>query len=157
MSGKITIRVLEQRRAHSFIDYNTHPPKMVTGKKAQKKEEELWKSSTLSQNDISGSCACPGKVVGVARVIRSKKQLHELQPNEILVTGMTDPDFVPYLKKAIGIITDDGGITSHSAIISRELKIPCIVGTKIATRLIKTGDMVDLRAHHGLARIMEKT
>lgn len=156
VAGSLSVRELEKRRGHFFVDFNVQPLKLLTGESARKAEEILWKTSTLSQDDISGSCACPGTVVGTARVIRSKKQLHELQPNEILVTGMTDPDFVPFLRKAIGIITDDGGITSHSAIISRELKIPCIVGTKTATRKIKTGDLVDLRAHHGLARVIER-
>lgn len=155
-SGKIPVSELQKRRDYLFVDYNQYPPRLVMGDLARKAEDDLWNKSTLSKNDLNGSCACPGTVRGVARVIKSKKQLHELQPNEILVTSMTDPDFVPYLKNAIGIITDDGGITSHSAIISRELKIPCIVGTKLATRTIKTGDMLDLRAHHGLVRVIQK-
>lgn len=155
-NGKISSAKLQERRDYLFINYNVHPPKMITGTAARKAEDDLWKKSTLGQNDLNGSCACPGTVQGLARVVKSKKQLHELQPNEILVTSMTDPDFVPYLKNAIGIITDDGGITCHSAIISREMKIPCIVGTKVATRTIKTGDLLDLRAHHGLVRVLER-
>ncbi len=152
--GKIPAQVLFYRREHSFIDYNTHPPAILTGKPAQLAEEGLWKTSELSKKEVNGVCASPGVAIGTCRVIKSKKQLHELRAGEILVTSMTDPEFVPFLKKVAGIITDDGGITSHSAIIARELGVPCIVGTKVATKVIQTGDRVELRAHHGLCRMI---
>ena len=62
----------------------------------------------------------------------------------------------PYIKKAKGIITDEGGITCHAAIISRELKIPCVVGTKVATQVLKDGDEVELNADEGIIRIISK-
>jgi pyruvate,water dikinase len=62
---------------------------------------------------------------------------------------MTSPDFIPILKKVSAIITDEGGITCHAAIVSRELKIPCIVGTKIATKVLKDGDVVEVDAQKG--------
>ncbi len=156
-AGKIPVETLRARRTHTAIDYSTNPPLFLTGHVARAAEEKIWLSVTTSQNEISGQCACPGKIVAKARVIRSTKNLSELQQGEILVTGMTSPEYVPALGKAVGIITDDGGITCHAGIISREMKIPCIVGTKLATRKIKTGDLVDLRAHHGLARIVQKS
>jgi pyruvate,water dikinase len=67
---------------------------------------------------------------------------------------MTLPDYVPAMKKAAAIITDEGGVTCHAAIVSRELKIPCIVGTKIATKVLKDGDMVDVNANHALVTIL---
>jgi phosphoenolpyruvate synthase/pyruvate phosphate dikinase len=155
--GKIRIETLAQRRQYIFVDFNESPPLVLTGKEAREAEEKLWQSVTSSQNEVSGTCASPGKVVAKARVISSTKNLHELQQGEILVTGMTTPDYVPALGKAVGIITDDGGITCHAGIVSRELKIPCIVGTKLATRKIKTGDLLDLRAHHGMVRIVRKS
>jgi phosphoenolpyruvate synthase/pyruvate phosphate dikinase len=71
--------------------------------------------------------------------------IYLLQGN-ILVCPMTLPDYVPAMKKARAIITNEGGITCHAAIISRELKIPCIVGTKIATQVLKDGDRVEVDA-----------
>ena len=69
---------------------------------------------------------------------------------------MTRPEFVPLLKQASAIITDEGGITSHAAIVSRELKIPCIIGTKVATKVLKDGDKVEVNANHGVVRIIEQ-
>lgn len=66
----------------------------------------------------------------------------------------TNPSYVSIMKKAKAIITDDGGITSHAAIISRELRIPCIVGTKIATKVLKDRDMVEVDAYKGIVRIV---
>ena len=61
---------------------------------------------------------------------------------------MTNPDFVPYLSKVTGIVTDYGGITCHASIISREMKIPCIVGTKIATKIFKNGDIISIDSNN---------
>lgn len=153
INKEISPQELYQRRKHTYIDYEIIPPKILVGDEAAAAEEKLWKKVTLSQNELNGACANPGTVIARARVIRSTKHLAQLQKGEILVTGMTSPEYVPVLSKAVGIITDDGGITCHAGIISREMKIPCIVGTKTATRRIKTGDLLDLRAHHGLVRI----
>ena len=73
-----------------------------------------------------------------------------MEKDDILVTSMTRPEFVPIMKMAAGIVTDEGGLTCHAAIVSRELGIPCIVGTQIATRSLKDGDRVEVNANHGL-------
>ena len=75
-----------------------------------------------------------------------------MQKGEILVAIMTTPDFTPALKKAAAIVTDEGGVTCHAAIISRELGIPCVVGTRIATRTFKNGDILEVDANHGIVR-----
>jgi phosphohistidine swiveling domain-containing protein len=156
VAGKISTETLAARRQHLLVDYNAHPARLLTGVAARSAEEGYWKDSAIVHGELSGVCASPGTVRGRARVIRVTRQLHELQKGEILVTSMTTPEFVPVLDKAIGIVTDDGGITCHAAIIARELDIPCIVGTKTATRSIKTGDLLELRAHHGLCRVVER-
>ena len=79
---------------------------------------------------------------GLARVILNPKDIHQFKEGEILVTEMTDPDWEPIMKIAAAIVTDKGGRTSHAAIVSRELGIPCIVGSEDATKKIKTGDQV---------------
>ncbi|MFA7209233.1 MAG: PEP-utilizing enzyme [Parcubacteria group bacterium] len=109
-------------------------------------------------NIIKGSVGSPGKVQGRVRVIHSyRAQRNYFLKNEILVTGMTRPEFVSLMKKASAIITDEGGITSHAAIISRELKIPCIIGTKIATQILHDGDLVEVDADMGIVRILNKS
>ena len=70
---------------------------------------------------------------------------------------MTNSFFIPIMKKAKAIITDEGGITCHAAIVSRELNIPCITGTKIATKVLKDGDMVEVDAERGIVKIIQRT
>lgn len=93
---------------------------------------------------------------GVVRVITDVKKMKDFKRGEILVTKMTDPDWNSILTMSSAVITDEGGKTCHSAIISRELGIPCIVGTKYATQKLKTGDMVTVDCSSGqTGRILE--
>ena len=103
--------------------------------------------------EFEGKRAEGGKVTGVAKIVLDPRNASHFNPRDILVTTMTSPEFLPLMKKAIAIITDEGGITCHAAIVSRELGKPCVVGTKIATQVLKDGDLVDINANHGLIRI----
>ncbi len=102
-----------------------------------------------------GRVLCTGKAVGSkigqgrARVILDVSGISEFQPGEVLITTMTDPDWEPIMKKASAIVTDKGGRTCHAAIVSRELGIPCIVGTEIATKVAKTGMEVTVDCTQG--------
>ena len=106
---------------------------------------------------VSKGKTVTGKVViisekeyeNIEKVLRGKKDY-------IFVTPMTRPEFVPYLKKAKAIVTDEGGITCHAAIVSRELKKPCIVGTKVATRILKEGSKVKVNTEEGFVLISKK-
>ncbi|MBU4015196.1 phosphoenolpyruvate synthase, partial [Patescibacteria group bacterium] len=80
----------------------------------------------------------------------------KMEKVDILVAGMTSPEFIIVMKKAKAIITDHGGMTSHAAIVSRELGIPAIIGTKIATQVLKDGDLVEVDADKGVVKILEK-
>ncbi len=86
---------------------------------------------------------------GRARVINSVKQLKSFKAGEVLVTKMTDPDWEPIMKKAAAIVTDSGGRVCHAAIVSRELGVPCVVGTQKATRQIKTGQQITVSCAEG--------
>ncbi len=104
--------------------------------------------------EIEGSSACKGVVSGVVRRVLVNTQINMIQSGDILVTEMTTPEFVPAMKKAAAIVTDEGGITCHAAIVSRELQKPCIVGTKIATQVLKDGDIVEVNADKGVVRVL---
>jgi pyruvate,water dikinase len=89
--------------------------------------------------------------VGIAKVVLSPDDAADkMQKGDILVTDMTNPDFVPFMKIASAIVTDKGGITSHAAIVSRELAIPCVVGTETATEVMKTGKEYTVDARNGI-------
>ncbi|MBI5037341.1 MAG: hypothetical protein HZC01_01350 [Candidatus Kerfeldbacteria bacterium] len=101
---------------------------------------------------IAGVAASPGIARGVVRLVRNAHQPGPFNKGDILVTNNTTPEFVPLMKKAAAIITDQGGITTHAAIVSRELGIPCVIGTMIATRVLKTGDRVEVDATKGIVK-----
>ena len=91
---------------------------------------------------ISGSPASPGVRSGPVKAIFDVNQIDEVKDGDILVTVSTNPDFVPAMKRAVAIVTDKGGRTSHASIVSRELGIPCIVGTENGTKVLKSGQIV---------------
>ncbi len=88
---------------------------------------------------LRGFGASPGIASGVARILRGAAEMEHLKDREILVTSMTTPDMVPAMSRAAAIVTDEGGMTCHAAIVSRELGVPCVVGTREATTLITEG------------------
>ncbi len=104
---------------------------------------------------LSGEAASPGIVSGKVRLIPTPADIHLLKVGEIMLTSMTTPDFVPAMKRAAGLITDRGGQTSHAAIVSRELGLPCIVGTGTATKTIKTGQTVTINGRTGEVHLGE--
>lgn len=107
-------------------------------------------------SEFSGQIACHGMVRGrVRRVIRNE-DMNFFQDDEVLVSPMTIPTFLPVMKRAIAFVTDEGGITCHAAIVAREMKKPCIIGTKIATQVLRDGDLVEVNADNGVVRIIER-
>ncbi len=98
------------------------------------------------QKQFKGTVAWGGfkKVRGVARVVLDEKDFSKFKKGEILVTDETDASFLPLMQKARAIITDEGGILCHAAIVAREMKKPCVVGTKIASRALRTGSVVGI-------------
>jgi len=99
--------------------------------------------------DLVGQPASPGTANGVVVIVKDPKNINRAKNGQILVTSMTTPDFVPAMKKVAGIITDKGGQTSHAAIVSRELGVPCVVGTEIATKKLTDGQIVTLNGTTG--------
>ncbi|MBC8500283.1 MAG: hypothetical protein ISS25_02615 [Nanoarchaeota archaeon] len=102
--------------------------------------------------EIKGYCASKGQVEGIVKVVCAYTHFSKFKEGDILVAPMTRPEYIPLMKKAKAIITDEGGLTSHAAIVSRELKKPCIVGTHVATRKLDDGDKVFVDANKGVVR-----
>lgn len=106
--------------------------------------------------ELKGNIAFKGIKKGKVKIIKLIEDAKDLENGDILVTGMTDPRYVPYMKKASAIVTDEGGITCHAAIVSRELCIPCVIGTKYATKILKDGDLVEVDANEGVVKLIKK-
>ena len=115
-----------------------------------KEEQKEKKSSGSGRILTKGIPASPGIAVGKARILLDLKDAKNFQQGEILVTKMTDPDWVPIMKMASAIVTDEGGRTSHAAIVSRELGIPAVVGTGNATKVIQDGQEITVDATRGI-------
>jgi len=126
---------------------------MFTGKEADKYIKQLHIEEIEEITELKGNCASPGKVIGKVKVCRGASEISKMKEGNILVACMTQPEFVPAMKKASAVITDEGGLTCHAAIISRELKIPCIIGTKNATKVLKDGMEVEVDADNGIIKI----
>jgi pyruvate,water dikinase len=107
----------------------------------------------ISQKDfLHGMTAYPGIVQGRVRVVHDVKKVHDFRVGDVLVSGMTRPEFLPLMKKAAAFITDSGGILSHAAITARELKKPCVINTKHGTKVLKDGDRVEVDANKGIVK-----
>jgi len=91
---------------------------------------------------LTGLAASPGIGFGKVVIIKNKSEINKIKDGDVLVTEMTNPDFVPAMRKAAAIVTDKGGRTSHAAIVSRELGVPCVVGTEFATSMLKNGEII---------------
>lgn len=122
-----------------------------------KEGKELFKLATdVKGEEIKGQVASTGgidKIIGKARIIYNPSK-DQFNKEDILVTSMTRVEFVPLMRKAKAIVTNEGGIACHAAIVSRELNIPCIIGTKNATKILKDGQMIELDLKTGIVKIV---
>ncbi len=144
---------LQERQKSSALISVESAFQVLTGKEVQKlKDLVLGKKSYNNINDFRGLSASTGKAIGSVKIVKSATEVSKVNPGDILVAVMTRPDYVTAMKKAAAIVTNEGGITSHAAIVSRELGIPCIIGTKIATEVLRDGDLVEVNANHGWVR-----
>jgi len=124
---------------------------LVAGAAVQRFARQFGERVTTT-GAVQGTVANGGRIVGTARVIHEPSEFHHLKTGDILIAKMTSVDFIPIMKKAGAFVTDEGGLASHAAVVSREYNKPCIVGTKIATQILKDGDRVEVDATRGIVR-----
>ncbi len=149
---KIKKSILSQRRKNYLAVFQKN--KAIQYFYGQEPIKIFYSVTRPASNKIKGTVACSGRkkiIYGIARII-SNPLKDKFKKNEILVTSMTRIEFVPLMRKAAAVVTNEGGIASHAAIVSRELNIPCIVGTKIATKVLKDGDKVKIDTTQGVVR-----
>lgn len=157
---KDTKKILETRKIGFAMIWIDGEVQTVFGDKSieiQNKIADIYKTLDIKKETkkvISGSIANTGKVIGIARVLNEYKDIYKVKKGDIIVATMTTPDYVSAMEKASGFITDEGGITCHAAILSREFDVPCIVGILNATKEIKDGQKIELDAYNGKVNIL---
>ncbi|MFH1316149.1 MAG: PEP-utilizing enzyme [Candidatus Woesearchaeota archaeon] len=145
-------KILKQRFEESALYFENGKETIICGKKVNELENMIALEHKKHADKIEGIVAFKGKVKGVCRIIKDPFKKYEFNKGDILVTGMTRPEFTPFIEKASAIVTDVGGILCHAAITAREMKKPCIVGTEIATNTLKSGDIIEVDAEKGIVR-----
>jgi len=120
---------------------------ITTIKEAGEEKAELGEVGKIL---LKGLGASPGIAVGEVKIVGSEREISKVKEGDVLVAVMTTPDMVPAMKKASAIVTDEGGLTCHAAIVSRELGVPAVVGTKNATKVLKDGMLVTVDGEKGI-------
>jgi len=135
------------------------------------KDTEVYYSGTAARNivkqyiqtgqagaltELNGQCGCRGQARGPVKIVNVVKDIAKMNQGDILVSISTQPDLLPAMKKAAAFVTDQGGVTSHAAIVAREMKTPCVIATKIATQVLHDGDLVEVDADKGVVKIIKR-
>lgn len=140
---------INARKRFAILRINDKPG-YYFGKAAKDIKEILNRSNDLDR--VEGSSAFKGKVIGKAKLLMTDKDLSKLEKGDILISNMTNPNYNPAFKIIAGVVTDEGGVLCHSAIMAREFRIPCVIGTKIATSVFKDGDLIEVNAIDGVVK-----
>ena len=128
---------------------------IFSGKEAKYFFDKL-QDTVMEVGDFKGIIAQRGQIHGIVKIVLKSEDIEKVLDGDVMVSSMTRPEMTAAMKRAAAFVTDEGGITCHAAIVARELKKPCIIGTKIATQVLKDGDMVEVDADKGIVRILEK-
>ena len=121
------------------------------GEKAQRMAQRI-KVAEGKVQILKGQVAYPGLVRGIVKIVKSPSDFAKVKTGDILVAMSTQPNYVPALEKAAAFVTEEGGVLCHASVIAREMKKPCVIGTKIATQIFKDGDRVEVDARQGIVR-----
>lgn len=166
LNGKYSERELNDRIKYSVLLYKDRkkeiiprkPIEIFTGEKAMGVVNKKISDEKINivSHEIKGQAAFLGKAQGNVKIISSSSDISKMKKGDVLVSKSTNPNLMPALKLAAAIITDEGGITCHAAIVSRELGIPCVIGTKVATKVLHDGDVVEVDAERGVVKVLKK-
>lgn len=148
---KLPSKKLLQERYDAAAFIFTETDMQIVAGKAVKKIEKIIKR-VESEEIVKGNTAYPGKVKGKVILVMDAKKIKNFPEGSILVAGMTRPEYLPLMKKAAAFVTDGGGILCHAAIVARELKKPCVIGTEVATNVFKNGDLIEVDADNGVVK-----
>lgn len=155
--GKADLALIESRMKLNVICTFNKKLLFLEGNKAKDLISKTLPQQKKEITEFKGRIASKGKVQGLVKLIIKEHEINKVEKGDILVTSMTNPDMVLVMERAGAIVTDEGGLLCHAAIVSRELNTPCIVGTEIATEVLKDGDLVEVDAEKGVVKILKRS
>lgn len=136
-----------------YYDFDGDIQQVLSVDDADEVESAIFQKEGLVKGQAKGDVAYSGGIVeGVVRIVHDPRNYDVFEEGDILVTGMTRPEFLPLMKKAGAIVTDAGGLLCHAAIVSRELKKPCIIGTRTASKAFEDGDTVEVNTKEAIVK-----
>jgi phosphoenolpyruvate synthase/pyruvate phosphate dikinase len=155
-AGRADKKTISERKS-GYVLYSLYgETRFDENKELIKSLHELDRAQATGADEIKGAIAFKGKVTGVVKLVMRTEDARKVNDGDILVSSMTKPDYIVAMQKAVGFVTDEGGITCHAAIISREMRKPCIIGTKIATQVLKDGDLIEVDADKGIVKVVKR-
>ena len=152
LKGKISRKLLKERKNGVLVIQTLKGYEVFSGKAANYINDNVLNKEKEKSDYVKGTVACKGRIKGRAKIVLKIHDIVNVEEGDVLIASMTRPEFIPAMKKASAIVTDEGGITSHAAVVSRELKKPCVIGTKRATKIFDDGEIIEVNAITGVVR-----
>ena len=146
---------VSERIKHNIVLSNFEKIDILGREEAEIFEKKYFGSFENGQKEFKGRVASLGFAKGKVKVVLGGSEFHKLEKGDILVVSNTSPDFVPIMRKAAAIIAEEGGLTSHVSVVSREFGIPCVVGILNITEILRDGDLVEVDANKGTVKIIK--
>lgn len=151
---EVSVAEMKRRQECIVVFLQYKGSRMWSGSSARKFIREYQKEREGNKKELTGIPVSRGNGVvrGRVRILHTSKDAFKVRPGEVLVAAMTSPDYVPAMRRSAAVVTDVGGLMSHAAVVSRELGIPCVTSTKLATKVLKTGDLIEVDAGRGIVK-----
>lgn len=161
LKGKISKKRLKtlsaEQKEFSVVYFEKEKMIQLSGSRAKKYfAQQETEEKGLERGVLYGRSVYMGRVKGVVKVVVGPADFSKVNKGDILVATQTPPEFIPVISKAGAVVIDEGGVTSHASLLCREFKVPGIIGTKIATKVLKDGDLVEVDAEKGVVKILKR-
>jgi phosphohistidine swiveling domain-containing protein len=147
---------IEKRNSGLICGFLDGKEILITGKIGKEMQDYFREPGGKKMKETRGYSASGGVGEGEAKIILTQRDFPKFNKGDILIAPMTTIDYIVLMKKAGAFVTDEGGLSCHAAIIAREMKKPCIIGTKIATKVLRDGDLVEVDADKGVVKILKR-
>ncbi len=158
LSGRDFKSICSERVKYCMARTENGVTKFLSPEEIENIKREIRDETAVSEeNDLRGQIAYPGVARGKAKIVLVREDVEKMNEGDIIVSSSTNPDLISAMQKASAFVTDMGGITCHAAIVAREMRKPCIVGTKIATKVFHDGDEIEVNADDGVIRKVRKS